>query len=248
MYRFKKFVIVFLAALCIFTVFASGCIPGNGVDEDSSAVQKRIRQCKERFLTSPTDYYMTFGSYLNERDEDGCFLESCNVIVEDTSDFRRYAELNYGQGYAVYCNGDSFRRYDVATGTETEGQTNFDGLYYIKHMRELLIAIRDDVLGVIPKNERYSNLRHWPFYRNAYILDFCYDVELPIGEEVYRFLSVEINTVEGEEMLCSLEANTHNIDADYEDEGTYLHIAPYSSSNVDRCLENYLEFINEQNQ
>ena len=246
MSRCKKFVEVLLVALCVFTVFASGCIPGVGVDEDSYAVQKRIRQCKEGFLTSPTDYYMIFGSYLNEKDENGMFLKSCEVLVEDTSDARRYAELNYGQGYAVYCNGDSLRRYDVATGTDTEERADFDELYYIKYMRELLTVIRDDVLGVIPKNERYSNLRYWPTYRNAYILDFCYDVELPIGDEIYRFLSVEINTVEGEKMLCSLEANTHNIDADYKDEGTYMHIAPYNYGNTDRCLENYLRFIDEQ--
>ena len=246
MNRGKKFIAVLLSALCILTVFASGCIPGVGVDEGDSAVQKRIRECKKSFLTSPTDYYMKYSSYSDERDEYGWFLSSCEVVVEDTSDFRRYAEINYEQGYAVYCNGNNVRRYDVATGAETEEQTDFDELYYIKYMRKLLITIRDEVLGIIPKNERYSNLRFWPFYYSAYILDFCYDVELPIGDDVYRFLSLEINTALGKDMLCSLDASTHKIDGNYDDEGTYLYISPHHNADIDRCLERYLRFIDEQ--
>lgn len=243
----KKFVTVLLGALCVFSALAAGCVPGVRVSEDNKTVQKIMREFKEGFLTSPTEYYMTFDSYMNERYKDGMFPQSRAAVVEDTADFRRYTELDYEQGYAIYCNGSAVRRYDVSTGVEVEEQTDFDALYYIRLMRELVITIRDNVLGVIPKNEKYSLLDNWPFYYNAYNLNFCYDVELPLGDEVYVWPSVEMNTAKGHEMSYAIGASTHNIDDDYDDEGTRIYIGQYHPVDVDRCLEAYLEFIGGQN-
>ena len=232
--------------LCGFAILVCGCIPGIHVREDDEAVQQIIREFKEGFLTSPSDYCMSFYSYAEQKDADGWFPLTRKAIIEDTTEFRRYAELNYEDGYAIYCNGGNVRRYNLATGTESEEQVDFDNLYFIKLKTELLESVRDDVLGVIEKNEKYSLLSNWPFYLNAYNLTFCYDVELPLGDEVYAWISVSLTTSKGREMTFSVKADTHNIDDDYDDEGTQIDIWQYNSVANDRCLEAYQEFIDSQ--